>query len=186
MGGGFNRFSEKAKDSNLGLKDEIDVHLLGPYTGLCSHILEELTSELQKDGYSAYTCAELDYPSIPGRHSNNETNLLKSKKCLQRAGAAVFIFLEPAENRIFRPSVTPQEINTSVCIELEYWLGTLGIGGHRTFVVFEGETREIVGSLIDGTIEHYGVESIDIDFEDYPEMFDQIESQCWNWVNRFC
>jgi hypothetical protein len=186
MSGGFDQFEKKAKNSNIGLKSDLKIHMFGPYEGFCSHILEEISEKLRRKNYETYTCAELDYPDIPSGLPRDQENWVKSVNCLERADVAVFIFLEPFDERVLDPDKSPEEMNSSVCTELNHWISGLDKKSHRTFVVFEGEMREAMGSLINGIVLENSIESIDVSPRGYPEMYDQIRAQCWSWVNRFC
>lgn len=176
--------------ANSGNTD-LEVHIFCPYSGILKGVFETITYELRKDGYCVCTCAEEDacpqlvYPDFPNDLSKKEENWLASKKCLETADTAVFCFLEAKDNRVVRPSTTLVELNSSVVRELSYWLDALDRDKDKTYVLFEGDVANDLGSLIEGNVRVAGLENDDFASEDYTELFEFIRSQCRIWTERY-
>jgi hypothetical protein len=81
----------------------------------------------------------------------------------------------------------PQDLNSSVVEELNYWLGSIDEERERTLVIFEDEASDDIGSLITGKVSK---EDIDVEDElstnDPKAAINVIEGVARNWVMSTC
>lgn len=181
---GFDEIEEKIQRSKLSQKSKLDIVIFGPYEGVCSAILLEIERQLQKEEYNAKTCLNVQDPTFPSRLTVDEKNWLRSEKCLKVADVAIFVFMEAVTSRNLRSGTNSYDLNSSVVQEYTYWLTSLNMSNDRTFILFEGESRKQLGSLVGGLADNQGIETADVDCEDYRSMYQEIVGQCWRWVDR--
>lgn len=186
-GDGFNKYEARASESVATAKPDLDLVLFGPYSGMCSHVLEEIASQLRRNDYdSVRVCSEYPDPDRTDDMTDDEYNWIRSVKCLEESEFAAFVFMEAFESRFPGYESVPNELNSSVSSEFTYWSSRLRMSPERTLVVYEGDISENLGSLIPGQVDNLGCHEGDFNRRDYSELFEIIDSACWTWTNKYC
>lgn len=186
------RYDQRRDDSLESLKQYLNVHVFGPYGGACSYILKAMTGWLRdQHNCSANLCVELpEMESIRDRsETKSEYNYKASIECMERADRGVFVFMEPKPSRFADPDAHSfAELNSSVIVELTMWIHDYDYSKRKSFVIFEGDIRDGLGSLIDGLVRAEGVNARDIETSSREETInsftDAIDAQIWNWVQE--
>lgn len=184
------RYDQRRDDSLESLKQYLDVHIFGPYAGACSCILKTVTGGLRgQHNCRAKLCAELpEMESIRDRtETHSEYNYKASVECMELADRSVFVFMEPKPSRFADPDAHSfAELNSSVIVELTMWIHDHDYSKRKSFVIFEGDMRDELGSLIDGLVRTEGVVGRDIETSSREETInyftDAVDAQIWNWV----
>lgn len=179
---GFARFEHRARKVKSTLADDFLIVIFGPYAGICEGVMGEIAQQLRRDGYSARVCKNHPDPSFPSDCSDDEKNWLRSKKCLEDADAAIFIFFETVQGRFPNWDPKPAELNSSVIREMSYWIDALNRPSEQMLAIFEGELRDQYGSLIPGSIEDYDCREEEFERNDFEELYQYISSTAWKWV----
>jgi hypothetical protein len=170
------RDSEEHSDKSL--YPYLKPHIFGPYHGDCYAYLTELKYQLQENGFEgAKLCADKE-DEPPHGATEEEENVFwweKSREFLDDADVAIFVFLDHIFTREGLPDRAREkakdvedsvEINSSVIVELVYWLQE-DVNRNRTIILFENGIYEEMGSLIPGLIEEKGLH--------YPEPIESVD-----------
>lgn len=196
---------EKVEDqSEKALYPYLRLHILGPFSGDCHAFLNEVKLRLQEEGYeSAAICSDREDEPPENADPQEEAEFWHSVSIdfLENADVAVFFFLndeldrqENLPERAFEKEPfsetddeVPQDLNSSVIEELNYWLDSIDEKRERTLVIFEDEASDDIGSLITGKVSK---EDVDVEDElatnDSEAAINVIEGVARNWVMSTC
>jgi hypothetical protein len=175
--------------------------------------LSEVKVSLQENDFEkTKLCSDRD-GQPPMQVDKREFWWAESERFLQNADVAVFFFLD---NTLSRPLLSDDafiestgelppvygpyragnsdpywdanapEMNSSVALELMYWLETQDDHQKRTLVIFEGEMLDKLGSLVPGLVMKRGVDFEQIEPECVSEAIDETRQRCMNWVMNEC
>ncbi|WP_135825196.1 hypothetical protein [Halorussus ruber] len=200
------RFEEKYGAVNQRLeraKKRLSIGIFGPYGGSCEYILEEIAEKLREDGYRAWLCSERNEKEIIKKNSDSEDEFIwkTSRQCLEEADRAVFILLEPLENRFEDGKFDPSyEQNSSVTAEFTYWISNLDTRGEKGVILYENNRRKKVSGLVQGQADtenfnsrdiyperwasDHGKEHLEYDEQTIGAMHQAVSSQCYNWIDE--
>ena len=162
---------------------------------LCTDRNDTPPEHLQKDTLSTTEQQEL-----------NEFWTDVSYRFLQNADVAIFFFLDPTLNRSNLPSRafrdkedpetdhlhgqatydTPQDSNTSVVEELNYWHREMGIDSARTMVLFEESNYPQTGTLVTGGVGLRGCHWGKFETNAIDSATQKARSRCMNWAMNEC
>ena len=196
------RFADR-EETAVELKNSLIVRVFGPYMGKCSYILKSATEKIrEKENYDARICIEVpEIQPIEAMDKGPVYNLAASRECMFQADAAVFVLMESLPRR-FDPDDPneeseegedtdircPQDLNSSVIIELSEWISR----SPRTdscLVIYENGLEEDIGSLVRGLVMSGDITTRYIDTSTEQDATDQlyraISGQCRTWTNRF-
>lgn len=177
---GIDRYPDWVTDSSTEGASEYNIHIFGPYRGEYSDILKSISQYLRDEGYyGAKLCSELpDHPQ-PAGMAKGEKNWWESVNCMYTADVAIFLLLEPQEDRL---EGAPKEgLNSSVLAELTYWVQFFSHKKEGTLIVYEGEMVN-VGSLISGLVELGDCTDYPADTGEIDKIKDYILTTCIEWL----
>jgi hypothetical protein len=193
-------FSDLVRDareqSEKALYPHLKLHIFGPYHYDCYAYLTELKLRMQEKGFNETAICD-DRNSNPPRGVSQEEEwkfwFEESKKFLQQADVAVFVFLDHIFERESLPERSrrqaydvdeddPKEINSSVSGELIYWLTNQDMDNERTLVLFEEGIYEEIGPVITGATQATGVDFAKIPNGDVHSAIDETRQRSTNWV----
>jgi len=183
------------RQSDKALYPLLEAHIFGPYYGDCYAYLTELKLQLREKGFeSVKLCADRG-GAPPGDATPEEENAFwweESERFLNNADVAIFIFLDHVFTRENLPERAREEasgfdsdyapeINSSVLLELMYWLRESG-DPDRTLIIFEEGVYDKLGSLASGVAEAEDVDYGVIENESVGEAIDEARQRCMNWA----
>lgn len=181
--------------SDKALYPHLKAHIFGPYYGDCYAYLTELKLQLRERKFeSVKLCADRE-GTPPDDATPEEEDAFwwkESEIFLNNADVAIFIFLDHVFTRENLPErakkessdVDPDyvpEINSSVLLELMYWLRESG-DPDRTLIIFEEGIYDKLGSLVSGVAEAEDVDYDVIENESVEEAIDEARQRCMNWA----
>ncbi|MCD2205297.1 hypothetical protein [Halobacterium sp. KA-6] len=161
---------------------DLNVHIFGPYRGEYQDLLLDISSFLREEGYNgAAICSELpNHDSKPGM-GESEQNWWESVNCLFQADAAIFLFLDPREDRL---NGAPAEgLNSSVFAEFVYWCNFFSEDRLGAMAIFEGG-MENYGSLIQGLVDISGMHQTTVESGEIARIKKLCLGECIEWASQ--
>lgn len=190
-----NRFTQ-ADVAADELRKALTVRVFGPYKGDCSYILTDTTERIRNErGYEARLCIEApeigQIPELKQTREDDVYNFGASLECLNQAHAAVFVFMKAEPERFDSTeenSQLPQDLNSSVVVELSKWID-MAPRTDACFVVYENGVEEELGSLVRGIVRKGDIDTryttTNSRAETVETLCKVISAQCRVWVDRF-
>jgi hypothetical protein len=159
---------------------EPNIHIFGPYREGYEDILLDVSDYLRSNGYRGAKIA-LEIPDHRTRKNitDNEQNWWESVHFMNWADAAIFLFLQPDDNRL--NGAQKEGLNSSAFAEFAYWTSFFSEQKDGTLVIYEGEMSKR-GSLISGLVDVGGFEDDCVDFDEIEEIKKKCVTTCVDWI----